>query len=145
MATEKTPETAVDPHDDQPTAGKVKWTTLTHRRAAFVYEAARIAALAAGAPIIPKPWADREEPFRTQFFEVINRQCGPHRSKSPAELHGSWMQSYITMGWKHGETYSVEEKRHPDLVPYDQLHDLEKDKDAVFVALCEIARQWIYD
>ncbi len=24
-------------------------------------------------------------------------------------------------------------------------HPLERDKDAVFVALCEIARQWIYD
>ena len=35
-------------------------------------------------------------------------------------------------------------KTHPDLVPYAQLGQLERDKDAVFVALCEIARQWIY-
>lgn len=31
------------------------------------------------------------------------------------------------------------------MVPYARLGQLERDKDAVFVALCEIARQWIYD
>jgi hypothetical protein len=54
------------------------------------------------------------------------------------------MQSYIDMGWSYSETYSQENKTHPDLVPYDQLGQLEKDKDSVFVALCEIAREWIY-
>lgn len=44
-----------------------------------------------------------------------------------------------------GEKYSREEKTHPDMVPYDQLNKLEQDKDAVFIALCEIARQWVYD
>jgi hypothetical protein len=29
------------------------------------------------------------------------------------------------------------------MVPYDDLGQLEKDKDSVFVALCEIARLWI--
>lgn len=36
-------------------------TTLTERRAEFVYEGARIAAMAAQAPIIPEPWSEREE------------------------------------------------------------------------------------
>lgn len=48
------------------------------------------------------------------------------------------------MGWVYGEKYDRENKIHPDLVPYAQLGQLERDKDAVFVALCEIARQWIY-
>ena len=82
--------------------------TLTERRAEFVYEGARIAAIAAKAPIVPAPWAEREQPFREQFLKVIERQCSEQRSRSPEELHGSWMQAYFT-------------------------------------ALCEIARQWIYD
>lgn len=118
---------------------------LTERRAEFVYEGARIAAIAAKAPVIPDPWAKREEPFRKQFLEAIERQCGPQRSKSPEELHGSWMQAYIAMGWKYGEVYDREKKVHPDMVPYADLGKLEQDKDSVFVALCEIARQWIYD
>ena len=118
---------------------------LNVRRAVFVYEGARLAAIAAGAPIVPVPWAEREADFRTQFLKVIERQCGPQRSASPEELHGSWMQAYLANGWQYGERYDREARRHPDLVPYAQLGHLERDKDAVFVALCEIARQWIYE
>ena len=117
--------------------------TITQRRAEFVYDAARLAAMAAGAPIIPVLWGKREQDFKDQFLEVIERQCGPQRSSSPEELHGSWMQAYLSMSWVYGENYSRENRTHPDLVPYDQLGQLEQDKDAVFVALCEIARQWI--
>jgi len=116
---------------------------LTIRRAEFVYEAARIAAIASQAPIVPAHWEDREEPFRTQFCKVIDKQCGEHRSLSPGELHGSWMQSYYAMGWTYGDDYDPNNKKHPDLVPYNELGQLERDKDAVFVALCEIARQWV--
>lgn len=119
--------------------------TITERRAEFVYDGARLAAMAAGAPIIPVPWAEREQAFTDQFLDVIERQCGPQRSKSPEELHGSWMQAYFAMGWEYGEEYDRENRIHPDLVPYDDLGQLEQDKDAVFVALCEIARQWIYE
>ena len=119
--------------------------TLTERRAEFVYNGARIAAIAAQAPIIPVWWVEREEAFKTQFLDVIERQCGSQRSTSPEELHGSWMQAYFAMGWVYGEKYDREAKIHPDLVPYAQLGQLERDKDAVFLALCEIARQWIYD
>lgn len=118
--------------------------TLTERRAEFVYNAARLAGIAAQAPIIPVIWTEREQSFQDQFLKVIDRQCGEQRSSSPEELHGSWMQSYFAMGWIYGEKYDREKRIHPDLVPYAQLGQLERDKDAVFVALCEIARQWIY-
>lgn len=119
--------------------------SLNERRAEFVYEGARIAAIAAQAPIVPDHWNDREQEFRDQFLEVIESQCGPHRSGSPEGLHAAWMVAYLKMGWVYGEQYDRANKIHPDLVLYDQLGQLEQDKDAVFVALCEIARQWIYD
>jgi hypothetical protein len=118
---------------------------LTERRAEFVYEGARLAAIASQAPIVPVAWREREQDFREQFLRVIERQCGEYRSSSPEELHGSWMQQYLEMGWRYGEKYDREQRIHPDLVPYAQLNQLERDKDAVFVALCEIARQWIYE
>ena len=43
----------------------------------------------------------------------------------------------------YGETYDPENRIHPDLVPYAELGTLERDKDAVFVALCEIARLYV--
>ena len=118
---------------------------LATRRAVFVYEAARLAAIAAGAPIIPAVWEEREADFQVNMIEVVARQCSDQRSRSPEELHGSWMQAYLNMGWRWGEQYDREAKVHPDLVPYADLNPLERDKDAVFVALCEIARQWIYE
>ena len=117
--------------------------TLTERRAEFVYNAARLAALAADAPVVPVPWNEREPAFREQFLAVIERQCGSDRSTSPEELHGSWMQAYFSMGWVYGEQYDREKQIHPDLVPYARLGQLERDKDAVFVALCEIARLYV--
>jgi hypothetical protein len=117
---------------------------LIERRAQFVYDGARLAAIAANAPIIPVSWKEREDAFKKQFLNVIERQCGEQRSKSPEELHGSWMQAYFAMGWLYGTEYDRENKTHPDLVPYADLGQLERDKDSVFVALCEIARQWIY-
>ena len=119
--------------------------SLNERRAVFVYQAARLAAQASNAPIVPAPWDERERAFCDQFLAIIERQCGEQRSSSPEELHGSWMQDYLVMGWKYGPEYIASMKVHPDLVPYAQLGQLERDKDAVFVALCEIARQWIYD
>jgi len=118
---------------------------LNTRRAVFVYEGARLAADAARAPIVPAPWDKREEDFKEQFLKVIERQCGPNRSSSPEELHGGWMQAYLDRGWVYGEKYDAEKRIHPDLVPYDDLGTLERDKDAVFVALCEIARLWVRD
>ena len=117
---------------------------LTERRAIFVYNAARLAASAANAPIVPVHWEDREEEFKEQFLKVIERQCGEQRSGSPEELHGSWMQAYFAMEWVYGEEYDRENKIHPDLVPYADLGQLERDKDAIFIALCEIAREFIY-
>ena len=126
-------------------AGEQTMKEINERRAEFVYNSAQLAAIAAQAPIIPDVWAEREQAFKDQFLEAIERQCGEQRSESPEELHGSWTQAYIEMGWKYGNEYSRENKTHPDLVPYANLGQLERDKDEVFVALCEIARQWIYE
>jgi len=118
---------------------------INERRAVFVYDAARLAAIASGAPIIPALWNEREADFCKQFLAVIERQSGPNRSSSPEELHGSWMQAYHDRGWEYGENYDSKERTHPDLVPYAELGTLERDKDAVFVALCEIARLYVYE
>ncbi len=119
--------------------------TLTERRAEFVYNAARLAAIAALAPVIPLPWEEREQPFRDQFLKVIEQQCGEYRSYSPEQLHENWVEAYLKMGWRYGEEYNREKKIHPDLIPYFQLGQLEREKDAVFMDLCNIARLWIYE
>lgn len=112
-------------------------------RAIFVYEAARLQAIAVGAPIVPEPWDQRDDRFRGQFLDVIAQQCGPNRKSSPEELHDDWVKAYEAMGWYYGPERDPVLRTHPDMVPYDELEHRERDKDAVFIALCEIARQWI--
>ena len=119
--------------------------TLQERRTWFVYEAARLQAIAVGAPVVPEPWEQRDKAFREQMIKSVDRMCGEMRSGSPAELHGAWVQAYIDLGWTYGPVRDVAAKTHPDMVPYDKLGRKEQDKDAVYIALCEIARQWIYD
>src|SRR6266545_647819 len=110
-----------------------KDTSSTLRRAWFVYESARLAALAAKAPIIPEPYELRDEAFRSQFERVIDRQMGPDRSDDAAALHAEWVKAYEAMGWQYGPARDPEAKTHPDMVSYDELGHLERDKDAVFV------------
>jgi hypothetical protein len=118
---------------------------LLERQAIFVYEGARLQAVAANAPVVPEPWPQRDQKFRTQFLNVIKMMMSEDRKSSPAELHDDWVKSYEEMGWKYGPKRSVILKEHPDMVPFDQLEPHEQDKDAVFVALCELARRWIVD
>lgn len=116
---------------------------LLERQAIFVYQAARLQARAVDAPVIPEPWDEREEPFRLQFLGVIAMMMSPERKSSPEELHDDWVKAYEKMGWTYAPHRNPVLKTHPDMVPFDQLEQREQDKDAVFVALCEIARQWI--
>lgn len=116
---------------------------VTEKRAIFVYEAARLQAIAVNTLVIPEPWYEREESFKQQFLDVIAMMCGPNRKTSPEELHDDWVKAYEAMGWRYGPERDREAKTHPDMVPFDQLEQREQDKDAVFIALCEIARLWI--
>lgn len=147
--------------------------SLNERRSAFIYEAGRLAAIAALAPVIPEPWPDRERAFQDQFLEVIERQCksaSDLRSvaeralryisenkpcedleydlkdalgASPEKVHEDWVKAYEAMGWTWGPQRSLEKRTHPDMVPYSQLGQEEQDKDSVFIGLCEIARKWV--
>lgn len=125
----------------------IEWPTgdLLERQCIFIYEGARLQAAAVNAPVIPEPWSTREESFKAQMRPVIAMMMSENRKNSPEELHNDWWQAYIDMGWTYGPVRDREAKTHPDMVPYNDLGREEKDKDAVFVALCELARQWIYD
>jgi hypothetical protein len=47
------------------------------------------------------------------------------------------------MGWKYGEKRDVEKKTHPDLLPFYDLPQDERDKDAIFLALVWLAKSLI--
>ena len=119
---------------------------INERRAEFVYEVARLQAIAVDAPIVPPLYKDREADFKEQFLDVISRQCSDNpddRFESPEVAHASWVKAYADNGWVYGEVRDDVKRTHPDMVPFDELEQREQDKDAVFLAVCDIARQWI--
>jgi len=123
---------------------KIDKEKLIEKRGRFVYESARLAAIAVNAPVIPVEWEKRKKSFKDQFLKAIEMECVENRSGGPHVAHMNWMDAYRKMGWKYGKEYNEEKKTHPDMVSYEELPQKERDKDSVFLALCEIARQWIY-
>ena len=47
--------------------------------------------------------------------------------------HARWMQAKIEAGWQYGPEKDGEKKLHPDLLPWDELPEEEKEKDRVVV------------
>ena len=118
-------------------------STLAERRSIFVYEAAILQAVAVDAPIVPEPWPERDEAFRSQFIAYVEKLCAADKVPTPEEAHDSWWRAYEEMGWQYGPVRDTEAKTHPDMVPFSELEQREQDKDAVFLALVKIARDWI--
>ena len=44
-------------------------------------------------------------------------------------VHEVWARSRMDQGWTWGEQRDDERKKHPDLIPYDELTEEEKDYD----------------
>lgn len=125
----------------------IEWPTgtLRERRTVFVYEGARLQAAAVSAPIVPEPWSTRDEAFKAQFCDFIDTMMGPDRLIDAEEVHNSWWDAYKELGWVYGESRDPIKKTHPDMVAFADLGWEERIKDAVFVALCEMARKWVVD
>ena len=43
--------------------------------------------------------------------------------------HEVWSKGKMDEGWVHGETVDYKLKTHPDLIPYEQLSETQKDYD----------------
>lgn len=54
--------------------------------------------------------------------------------KSPAEQHDAWCAHKIADGWVHGPTKDAAAKTHPCLVPYAELPEAQRRKDALYQA-----------
>lgn len=63
------------------------------------------------------------------------RETISNKVSDPALSHEAWVQSKIRAGWKFGDTYSEDEKTHPNIKPYDQLEPEQRLKDLLYLAI----------
>lgn len=62
-------------------------------------------------------------------FHVDNPDAGPSGS------HECWLEMKKADGWKYGEVKDPVKREHPCFLPYDELPDDQKVKDALFVSI----------
>jgi len=108
----------------------------------FIYEVARLEAIASERRIVPEIWEKRDEAFKKQMTEYVEGLRGK-TLPTPEEAHNSWWRKYEEMGWKYGEVRDIVAKTHPDMVPFNELPKDERDKDEVFLALVDFAFKYI--
>jgi hypothetical protein len=70
---------------------------------------------------------------RETVASVVAALADPERT--PEQNHQGWYDRLIADGWQHGPVKDEPEKTHPDLVPFDQLPEHEKQKDGLFLAI----------
>lgn len=59
---------------------------------------------------------------------------------TPAAQHEAWAEERLSQGWVHGPVKDTEKKTHPALVPYDELPEGTRKKDALFRAVVAALR-----
>lgn len=56
---------------------------------------------------------------------------------TPGAQHEEWISAKRRDGWTFGPTKDLAKKTHPSLVPFDQLPESEKAKDAMLIAVVQ--------
>lgn len=80
------------------------------------------------------PWPEAPE-WQKASARLGVRFIVDHPGVGPRASHDSWLAEKKLDGWKYGPIKNVETKEHPCFVSYDQLHDTQKAKDAIFTAV----------
>lgn len=58
-----------------------------------------------------------------------------HPNSTPSDSHENWLKEKQDTGWKYGPVKDVEKREHPCFVPYEELPENQKVKDAMFLSL----------
>ncbi len=69
----------------------------------------------------PRPIDTRDVELGSNLSELTE--------KLAENAHENWAQMRLQEGWSHGPSRDDEAKRHPNLVPYDELSEKDKDLD----------------
>lgn len=101
--------------------------------AAVVHEANRAYCVAIG-DYSQKPWELADEWQRESARKGVQAVLDG-TAKTPEEQHQSWLDEKTRTGWTFGSIKDVDNKKHPCMVPYDQLPPEQQMKDHLFRAI----------
>ncbi len=98
-----------------------------------VHEAVRAWSAAHGQLDIPA-WDEAPDWMRASTEESV-RFVQAHPQAGAGAQHEQWMAQRQADGWTYGATRDDEKKHHPMLVPFDELPEFERKKDALVCAI----------
>lgn len=81
------------------------------------------------------PWESTPEYQREATYNGVRAMIdilSAGETLDPRQAHEGWMEEMLHKGWKYGKVKDYTIKSHPNLVPYDELPDAQKVKDALF-------------
>ncbi len=97
-----------------------------------VHEALRAWAAANGQ--VPYPaWRRAPKWMKDSSIESVRYVLENPKAQASAQ-HDQWMAQKIRDGWRFGEVKDADKKTHPLLIPYEQLPEIERKKDALLNA-----------
>jgi hypothetical protein len=83
-----------------------------------------------------KHWQDAEQWQRDSAIAGVEFRLNNPDAGHDAQ-HNAWMADKIKDGWVYGPVKDAEKKTHPCIVPFDQLPEFQKKKDALFCAIVD--------
>lgn len=76
----------------------------------------------------------KQSAIKGVMFHLANPDAKPSHS------HDCWLEEKRATGWKYGPVKDLEKKEHPCFVPYDELPEEQKAKDALFIGVLNALR-----
>lgn len=77
-------------------------------------------------------WDDAPTSYKDAVFAQVRAHIDSGFTLTPESAHKSWVAAKKADGWKHGAEKNVDTKRHPAMVPYNELPAEQQVKDRLF-------------
>lgn len=103
----------------------------TEEIAKVCHEANRaLTSIVGDVPVQPR-WEDEAEQIRQSCIKGVEFNLA-NPDAPPSASHDNWFKQKVADGWVFGPEKNVEKKTHPAMVPYGDLPEPVKRKDALF-------------
>jgi hypothetical protein len=79
-------------------------------------------------------WDEATPVIRNSIIDGVQKAVG-NPDLTPEDSHVAWTKYKLSEGWTYGPIKDEKTKRHPNLVPYDELPFAEKKKDDLFLGI----------
>jgi hypothetical protein len=106
--------------------------------AAVCHEANRMYCLSLGDYSQP-PWIEAAPWQRSSAIAGVEAILAG-KVVSPEQSHENWLEEKRAAGWTYGKTKDPANREHPCFVPYSELPDEQRRKDALFFAIVQALR-----